>query len=285
MEIVIEYALLDNFLIDMMILIVACILKREKISWWRLCLSSLFGAVCALLMPLLNCANFLLISIKLLIGAVMVLIAHKCKSIKKFVLDYFVFISITAIFGGVGIAVLYLLFGSVTLTNGFAINSPIFMSAIYIVIFAWGLGIASAFKYFYRKKNRGEFTFDIRICCSENHIEEIAYLDSGNTLVDPVSNLPVVIIGLRTFNKLHRGVSLENLLMKKLDEIKIEGAHYIEYSTLNNQKMSMLITPIDKIEMTKKHEKVGLKNCVLGLSFAKFQKSFGCDILLNQNCF
>lgn len=285
MEIVIEYALLDNFLIDMIILIVACILKREKISWWRLSLSSLFGAVCALFMPLLHCANFLLISIKLLIGVVMVLVAHKCKTFKKFVLDYFVFLTITAVFGGIGIAVLYLLFGSVSLTGGFAVNSPIFMSAVYVVVLAWGVGIVSAFKFFYRKKNRGQFTFEINIVCNNKTLKEFAYLDSGNTLVDPVSNLPVVIIGLRTFNKLHKNVSLENLLMKKLDKIEIEGAHYIEYSTLNNQKMTMLITPIDKIEMANKSENAGLKECVLGLSFAKFQKSFGCDILLNQNCF
>lgn len=285
MEIVIEYALLDNFLIDMMILIVACILKREKICWWRLSISSLFGAVTALFVPLLNCASFLIVGVKLLIGVVMVLIAHKCKSLGKFVLDYFVFLSITAVFGGVGIGAMYLIFGNVSLSSGFSINSPIFMSAIYIVIFAWGVGIASAFKFFYRKKNRGEFTFEISIVLGDKKLCEVAYLDSGNTLVDPVSNLPVVIVGLRTFNKLHKGVSLENLLMKKLDQIKIEGAHYIEYSTLNNQKMSMLITPIDKIEISNKSQMSGLKSCVLGLSFARFQKSFGCDILLNQNCF
>lgn len=285
MEIVVEYALLDNFLIDMIILFVSCKLKREKISVARLCISSLFGAICALLMPLLNCANFLIIGVKLLIGVVMVLIAHKCSTFKKFILDYFIFLSTTAVFGGVGIGVLYLFFGSVTLTSGFAINSPISMSAIYIALFAWAYGVVASIKFFYRKKNRNEFTFEIELECKDKKVESMAYLDSGNTLVDPVTQKPVVIIGLKTFNKLHKDVALENLLMKKLDKIKIDGAHYIEYQTLNNQKMSMLITPIDKIEMKNKKEKSGLKDCVLGLSFAKFQKSFGCDILLNQNCF
>ena len=285
MEIVVEYALLDNFIIDMIILFVSCKLKHEKISVARLCISSLFGAICALLMPLLNCANFLIIGVKLLIGVVMVLIAHKCSTFKKFVLDYFIFLSTTAVFGGVGIGVLYLFFGSVTLTAGFAINSPILMSAIYIAIFAWVYGVVAAVKFFYRKKNRNEFTFEILLVCKDKKVESTAYLDSGNTLVDPVTQKPVVIIGFKTFSKLHKDVALENLLMKKLDKIKIEGAHYIEYQTLNNQKMSMLITPIDKIEMKNKKEKNGLKDCVLGLSFAKFQKSFNCDILLNQNCF
>ena len=285
MEIVIEYALLDNFLIDMIILFVSSKLKHEKISVGRFAISSLFGAICAILMPLLQCANFLIIGIKFFIGAVMVLIAFKCSTFKKFVLDYFIFLSTTAVFGGVGIAVLYLLFGSVSLTNGFAINSPIFMSAIYIVIFAWTAGVVSAIKFFYKKKNRNQFTFEVELECNDKTIEGKAYLDSGNTLVDPVTKKPVVIVGLSTFSKLHKDVALENLLMKKLDHIKIDGAHYIEYSTLNNQKMSMLITPIDKIEMKNNKGKSGLKDCVLGLSFAKFQKSFGCDILLNQNCF
>lgn len=285
MEIVVEYALLDNFLIDMIILFVSCKLKHEKVSVARLCISSLFGAICALFMPLMTCANFLIVGIKLLIGVVMVLIAHKCSTFKKFVVDYFIFLSTTAVFGGVGIGVLYLLFGSVTLTSGFAINSPVFMSAIYIAIFAWVCGVVASIKFFYRKKNRNQFTYEVELECKSKKVESMAYLDSGNTLVDPVTNKPVVIIGLKTFSKLHNDVKLENLLMKKLDQIKIEGAHYIEYQTLNNQKMSMLITPIDKIEMKNKKEKNGLKDCVLGLSFAKFQKSFGCDILLNQNCF
>lgn len=285
MEIVVEYALLDNFLIDMIILFVSCKLEHEKISVARLCISSLFGAICALLMPLLSCANFLIIGVKLLIGVVMVLIANKCSTFKKFVLDYFIFLSTTAVFGGVGIGVLYLFFGSVTLTSGFVVSSPLFMSAIYIAIFAWVYGVVASIKFFYRKKNRNEFTFVVELECKDKKVESMAYLDSGNTLVDPVTKRPVVIIGLKTFNKLHKDVALENLLMKKLDKIKIEGAHYIEYQTLNNQKMSMLITPIDRIKMKNKKEKNGLKDCVLGLSFAKFQKSFGCDILLNQNCF
>ena len=68
MEIVIEYALLDNFLIDMIILFVSSKLKHEKISVGRFVISSLFGAICAILMPLLQCANFLIIGIKFFIG-------------------------------------------------------------------------------------------------------------------------------------------------------------------------------------------------------------------------
>lgn len=285
MEIIIEYALLDNLIIDGIIIGIVYRLKKEKLRFWRLFFSSLFGSVCAILMPLLNCSNIIIIAIKLLIGLVMSLIAFKPSTFKKFLLDYFLFLSTTAVLGGIGIGILYLMFGSVSIDPNFAYKSPISLSAIYIIISAWCLGVISAIKFFYRKRNRESFVYEIDIHTKDSELSVKAYLDSGNTLIDPTTNRPVIIVGYKTFNKIYKDIKLENILLKKIEDFKIEGAHYIQYNTLNNQKTSMLICPLEKVSMKIDKKTQCLRDCVMGLSFSKFQKNFGCDVLLNQNCF
>lgn len=284
MEIIVEYALLDNLVIDSVIISLVYKLKKDKICFWRMFVASLFGSICAILMPLLECPNWMIVLVKMFVGVGMVLIAFKTTSFKKFILDYFLFMSSTFVLGGIGSAVLFLFFGEIKIGNGFAISSPFPMSVIYIAMLSWVVLFSSAIKYFYKRKNKFQYVYDIEIENAGKVIEIKAYLDSGNTLIDPTTNKPVIIVGYKTFCKLHK-VDLQSLLMKKMEDINITGAHYVEYSTVQNQKSSMLVFPIEKIRIKDKSSKLEIKESVFGLSFVKFQKNFGCDVLLNQNCF
>ena len=79
MKIYFEYVLIDNIIINFLILL--CVAKTLHFNHknWLLFISSIFGAVVALLLPLINLSQLMLLPLKLISGIIMLLIAFKIK--------------------------------------------------------------------------------------------------------------------------------------------------------------------------------------------------------------
>ena len=103
MEIIIEYVLLDNFLIDALLLSLALKTLHQPISKWGIILASAFGAGFAVVSPLMNVAGVLAIFLKFLIAFVMSFIV--CFSFKRILPRFLLFTLYTFAFGGGLIAI------------------------------------------------------------------------------------------------------------------------------------------------------------------------------------
>ena len=76
-EIYLEDAIIENFLLDGALLYLALSAARQEIVWWRLLLGGLAGAVFAVAFPLLPFPPWLTYACKLLAGGLLVFIALK----------------------------------------------------------------------------------------------------------------------------------------------------------------------------------------------------------------
>ena len=74
-----------------------------------------------------------------------------------------------------------------------------------------------------------------------------ALLDSGNTLVDPISQAPVSIISLAVFLHMFPNISADKILLNELENC-INGGHYIRYQTVNGQGQMFVFSP-DKLKI------------------------------------
>lgn len=282
MEIVIEYVLLDNMVMNMIIIYLSNLVLKQKNHKGSMIAASCFGTACAFFVPIISVPSYLLISIKLIIGLVMVLIAFRPKSIKTCILVYLVFFTFTAVLGGFSFAIIYLLSGSLDSLIFSIYNLSVPIGVIYLIIIAYVYLLCNAIKYFHSKRIKYQYIFDIQIenngcsCITE------AYLDSGNNLIDPVTNKPVLIFGYKTFSKLFSDISLEKILLKKISKEELRDLHYIKVETLSKQS-EMLVFSVDKISIAKNNESKSIEKVVAGLSLCKFQKNFNCDVLLNPN--
>lgn len=90
-----------------------------------------------------------------------------------------------------------------------------------------------------------------------------ALLDSGNSLVDPVSQTPVSIISLAVFLEMFPEVSASQILGRELDTY-ITGGHYIDCQTVNG-KAQMFVFPPDKLQING-----STVNSLLGVSTQNF---------------
>lgn len=232
----------------------------------------------ALLMPIVYLPTYLYMTLKLLIGVLMVLIAFKTESLKKFALQFIIFISCTALFGGICFLVYYLSTGNMNFYNLVVNNYSFPIVPALAIVFVYFLFVKGVIKYIINKQRSKKFMFEIIFYSKDKKIKTMAYLDSGHKLSDPKTHESVIIINYNLFAKLFK-IPIEQILMKKIPQ-ELENAHYIKISTINNKDQDMLVFNVDKVQINLIKNKVIRKNAPLGLSFTKYNKNFNCDVLI-----
>lgn len=242
MTIYIDLLLLVNFLFDLLLLLTVNIaLKRySKIS--RLILASLFGEV-TLLSLILPISSYLLIILKFILGIFLCIIAFGYKNFK------YTFYN-----------VLYLYMTSIILGGFTYYLSVEFQNINYLLLLISPLILYVFIKSIKALKEIKNYYYKIKIVFENGKALELtSFLDTGNKLIDPITNKPIILIN----KKLLKG------------SINIRSPMYIPYNTINYHGLLECIKP-SYIEIENKK----LKNYLIGLSEESFKLN-GIDCLLN----
>ena len=242
MTIYIDLLLLVNFLFDLLLLLTVNIaLKRySKIS--RLILASLFGEV-TLLSLILPISSYLLIILKFILGIFLCIIAFGCKNFK------YTFYN-----------VLYLYMTSIILSGFTYYLSVEFQNINYLLLLISPLILYVFIKSIKALKEIKNYYYKIKIVFENGkNLELTSFLDTGNKLIDPITNKPIILIN----KKLLKG------------SINIRSPMYIPYNTINHHGLLECVKP-SYIEIENKK----LKNYLIGLSEESFKLN-GIDCLLN----
>jgi len=108
MTVYIEYVILDNLLIDLLIIYLTSSLLKIHFNKVNILLSALIGTAFAVVMPFISLNSYVLFFLKLSVGMTMVLVLKKF-SFGKFVITFVTFISLTFMMGGMCFGLMYLL--------------------------------------------------------------------------------------------------------------------------------------------------------------------------------
>ncbi len=266
MEVYIELAIIDNFLINGAILFLTSYSLRLKIGFWRLFTSAFVGMSFAVALPLLKLHGVYLFLVKICLGIIMILIMNKKLKIKEYVLYYVVFLTFTFVLGGFCYFLENLFKGS---GGGFYLP----VSVVLIIMLFYIFFLIKAITAFYKKRQLHNFIYNIKISCNKREVAAKAYLDSGNTLCD--NGKPIIIITTKIFNKFYEKKFHEILLYK--DYSQLENAHFIEYSTIDKQSKMLVFKP----DYLKVCETEGCyNNILLGVSLKNFSKDF--DVIMGN---
>ena len=244
MEVYIEYVILDNFFITLAILIITSKCLHIDISWHRITLASVFGTFCAVLIPLINIHNILLVLLKAVSGGLICLIILKKTKIKKFCLVFATFLGVTFFLGGMSIATLFMLNQDInsTFTINYFNDFP-----VGVIIACLVLAVFFGVRFFImsnRTKQLRPFLRKIKIFYQDKSISLNGLIDSGNNLYDPDSNLPVIVVNQNAFYSLLNDDSIISLA--KGQKPKLKNAKIISYGTASNISQMLIIKP-DKI--------------------------------------
>jgi len=262
MKVVVEYVLIENFFINLIILKTTALIVQEKGRLFSL--SAFFSACLTVALPVLrlNAIGHLLTQFGLF--CVVVCLSFKFKTFKKFVRIYLCYFVAACIYGGV-----VYFFESLIGQN--------FVMLVLAVVVGMYVVVKILLKAIHKKKSINNFCFDAEILCNGKNLKCKAFLDSGNLLVDPVTQQPVCLINFKMFSKLFERIALEDILRRNVSQTELKLAHYINFSTLNNTD-KILVFQVDKILLNNKT----YENQILGLSFQNFEAAFGTDMILHN---
>jgi len=241
MKVYIEIVILINFIIDFILLFGVCLILRRQTNLKRLLISSLVGSITIICM-FYNLSSILLFIIKLFISLIMVIICCKFESIKYTLQNIFYLYTLSIILGGgiylISIEVISKYSELSFLSNGIYLNFIILLVFSPLIIYVY-------IKQIKQIKNVYSNYYNIDIYLKDNTKTSLTgYLDTGNHLVDPYKNRPIILV-----NKNKIDFNYDNILL-------------VPYDTLNNHGLLKCIVP-DKIYI----DSVGIKkNFLIGIS-------------------
>ncbi len=295
MEIYADVVFAINFFMDLFILWVVCKLSHKKISVFRLVLGGIImSATYCIIIFVAPFRIYLNIFASVLILICGVAITFKPKSVKEFFkLIFFSYVTAFSI-GGLGIALFYFTNISDVIGNmmGFTINNFSF-NILLISVCSFYIIIKLSLSWYNRITLKKQAIYSIKIFYDKNDVALTALVDTGNSLHDPITKVPVIIA---EFNSIKNFLpdSLKLIFYENKDEnldivantISDSGflgrVRMIPFVSLGKKNGILLGFRPDKVEITSNSKEViVLKDVVVGIYNYKLTGNNAYQGLLN----
>jgi len=284
MIVYIEQVLIDNFIINFFIILTLSYIFKVKMKKINMIFSSLLGSIIALILPILKLNIFFSFAIKVLLSLCMVAILKKYKRMIEFFLFYLSFVLITFLFGG---ACLFLL---ITFDKNFNVNNynsySLPLGVIVVIIFFIMIVIKNIFKNIYKRKNLNNYVYKIKLHNNNKSDEILGYLDSGNFLIDNLTNKPITIVDFNSLKNILVDINITDILLKRKDKINkyFKNVHLQNVNSINKGS-KILILEIEKLEIYSKETTNIINNACIGLTIKSFINDLGYSALINPLLF
>lgn len=275
MKIYLDVLIITNAVIT--IVYIKCISKitHYDISKLRAGISSIIGGVASLLVIAQSDSfikSALIAIIKIAVSSLIVLIAFKVNSIKKFIRYIFLYFFMNLIFTGICFIIWQAVGSSIIYIKNFTVYfniSLLHMTVATILIYC----IISIYEWLLYKKFSLSESYKAIYSIGDYQLELPAISDSGNRLCDPFTATPVVIF---CCNELYDHFNLDN------DRVHLHaGFRLTPCSTISGESV-IPITSKGKVTITDSRKNSKVVKCCVGITRNENQKAraiFNPDLL------
>ncbi len=255
MKVYIDLVILLNFYLDFLLLITTSVTLKRAVSLKKILYGTLVGSV-SILFLFFSVGNFLLFLFKLIIAVVMILITFGYKNVKYTINNLGYFYMISVILGGflyyLNLEFSYTHVGLVFINNGISINAVFLILISPLILYIY-------YRQSQKMKTNYNLIYKIEIVLKDKkEIQLNGFLDTGNKLIDPITNKPILLI--------QKGI---------VNEQK-EKIYFIPFHSLGNNNLLKCFKPLYVVIENKKY-----KNYLIGISDKKFSLE-GVECILNS---
>ena len=253
MKIYVDLVLFLNFGFDFLLLLTVSLLLKRNIKFKRIILGAIIGSLSTFLL-FFSISSFTLFLFKFLISILMIVVTFNFKNIRYTLKNFLHLYIVSILLGGflymLNIEFSYKQVGLVFYHNGLSINFIILIIFSPIILYIY-------YKELTKLKVNRNFTYKVNLYYKDKIYNLNAYLDTGNKLVSPYSNKPIIILN-------------KNI-------IDIQEFFYLNLHTISGNDLMKCIKA-NKIDI----ENIGIrKNVIVGIS-NDYLKLDGIDLLLNS---
>ena len=165
------------------------------------------------------------------------------------------------------------------LTSGYSVEFPVgvvlLTVALYVAI------IISLAKYLTRRKDISQFVKQIKLTISGKTLEINGFVDTGNSLIDQKSGLPVIILSLSCLEKFFTEQQIQDLMLGDCGSGPFRGVHKLSYGTICGQDRKMVVFDADGLVINADGYEYKTNNFVVGVTYRKFNDAIKYDLLLH----
>lgn len=265
-----------NVIMNLILLFLTKWLRRKKTSFVRILLGAAFGAFVSCFTAVMSSIPGIL-SIFLgfcLTGVLMILIAFGWKGRKCFLYNYLYFIIVTFIFGGM----LYSLVNSINVQYLFnkyyeqisRKGVPATLIAILVlVLIPFMVFLAIHWK---QKVKEEQCYYDVMLKMEEKCITCRGFLDTGNSLYDPVNGKPVILMNKGMLSSLYQEIEINHP----------EKIRYIPYRSVGKENGLLQGIRFDEVIIENGEESYSNSFVTVALSENEFKHKKDFQVLLHS---
>jgi stage II sporulation protein GA (sporulation sigma-E factor processing peptidase) len=232
MVIYIDVLITVNVYVTFFLVQSAAAFTHTKIKKIRLVAACLWGGICSLVILLPPMFPIVTAFTKTISGFITVLIAFYHKDCKIFRITLYFFV-VSTVFAGITLA-LQMFFSPLNMTgnNGYVYFDISFGVLVITTIAAYFT--IKALRYLLDVKFGGEKIYNINVTSGKKHVKLTGFADTGNTMTDFFTGLPVIICSKKAVNDLFPETPYETAM---------PGIRLLPFVTVNSSGIMPVIKP------------------------------------------
>ncbi|QEK11959.1 sigma-E processing peptidase SpoIIGA [Crassaminicella thermophila] len=293
-EVYAEYLFIENLLMNWLILHLTGYFCKVQNSKFRIWIGATIGACYAFVFFFPSFSFMYTFLMKIIVSIFIIIITFSPYKFKEFVKLLAIFYLISFMFGGAAFALFYFTDFKGLLSNGiFYIKNFTIKLLIYSGIIAYIL-IRFCWEYIQVKISREKIYIPVWIEVENNISKLNALLDTGNSLSDPLSKYPVIVVEYSAIKDLlpvdvqnifnhSQDVNLD-LITKMLQSSKwINRFRFIPFKSLGKENGMLMGFKPDSVKLKDTKKLKCIKNIVIGVYTKKLSEDGDYTALLHPD--
>ncbi|MGI6778738.1 MAG: sigma-E processing peptidase SpoIIGA [Acetivibrionales bacterium] len=293
MEIYVDVLILENIVMNYLILAMTAKFSKSKTSNLRLFLGAVVGASYVVIMLLPGMKVYYSAFAKIVLSLAIVAVAFSPEKINSFLKTLAIFYVSTFIFAGAAFAFMYF-----NQNGGFIRNGIVYVfwqskwTLLIFSIIMVGILARIFWDIIQQKFIKQRQLIQLKIVFEKKIIDLSALVDTGNSLHDPLTNMPVIIVEFNAIKKILPS-DIQNIFeeSKENDLPAITGIvsnsnwfsrfRLIPYTSLGKENGMLIGFKPDYIEIGQDNDIKGIKDVIVGIYNSALSKSESYKALLS----
>ena len=273
MTIYLDIVFIENLLMNYIILFATGFIQKIQMKQLRLILSSFFGGVYAIISYLNIIPIYSNIFMKILLSIIMIYIAFNPQNVRKMLKSILLFYLTSFVMGGCALALLYMISPkSIVFKDGVLVGTyPMKMTIIAGLIGFFIIQIS--FQINKRQLKKKDMICNLEICINKQKTEVKAYLDSGNTLKDPITKKPVIIVEKSKVKNLS-DIDLEKIIGGDEENIEKLKLKIIPFNSIGKQNGMLIGVKPDFVKIEYEDKEEYIYDAVIGMYDKRISKDY-----------
>ncbi|RCX15495.1 stage II sporulation protein GA (sporulation sigma-E factor processing peptidase) [Anaerobacterium chartisolvens] len=294
MEIYVDILFLENIIMNFLILLVTAKFSKSPASSLRLLAASLIGAVYVVVLILFpGIKAYYTTTAKIVLSFLIIAVAFSPKKLSAFFKILSIFYVSTFMFAGAAFAFLY-----VNQSGGFVKNGIVYVfwqskwTLLFLSIITLGIVLRVFWEVIQYRFIRDKLLVPVKIAFESKFIDMAALIDTGNSLYDPLTNTPVMVVEFKAIKEILPGDIKSIFEDAKENDLNCVTSivsnsswsprfRLIPFTSLGKENGMLIGFKPDYIEVGENEEKKGVNDVIVGIYNRALSKNERYKALLN----